>query len=226
MMSLEEYKRLNYKMVVQYNVKEKAYFVEFPDLPGCMADAETATEAVENALKAKDEWLEVAVESGYEIPAPVERPETTGRQTVRMPKSLHAQVIERAEQEGVSQNQLILTFIAEGLRRAEGRDLSGKMIEKCDQIISKLNEKKTEPSVINALVSRSFEVFRQECVVPPEINANFAFSSAPVSSGSAATASSANAFPLLPYRPLTDVPAAGVVDLNEERQRRSTWLQS
>jgi antitoxin HicB len=140
MMSLEEYKRLNYKMVVQYNSKEKSYFVEFPELPGCMADAETVTQAVEKALKAKDEWLEVALESGYKVPVPVEKPETTGRQTVRMPKSLHARVIERAEEEGVSQNQLILTFIAEGLQGTETRDLSTKVIGACQEMIKQVSE--------------------------------------------------------------------------------------
>ncbi len=138
MMSLDEYKRLNYKMVVQYNSKEKSYFVEFPELPGCMADAETLAEAVEKALRVKDEWIEVALESGYRISVPVETPDTTGRQTVRMPKSLHARVIDKAEAEGVSQNQLILTFIAEGLQRAETRDLSMQVINECQQIIKRL----------------------------------------------------------------------------------------
>lgn len=179
MMSLEKYKRLNYKMVVQYDPEEKSYFVEFSELPGCMADAESAAKAVESALKVKDEWLEVAVESGYDIPLPVEKPETTGRQTVRMPKSLHAQVIERAEEEGVSQNQLILTFIAEGLRRAESRDLSGKMRDMCSQIINKLDQKKNESPTAFIAVSPFI----------PEANVSYAFRSICSLSGSTATAS-------------------------------------
>jgi antitoxin HicB len=119
MKSLEEYKKLDYKMVVQYDSKEKCFFVDFPELPGCMADGDTAAEAVEKALRVRDEWLEVALNSGYKIPEPTERVETTGRQTTRMPKSLHARLIERAEEEGVSQNQLILSYISEGLARAE-----------------------------------------------------------------------------------------------------------
>ena len=147
MMSLEEYKGLNYKMVVQYDSKEKCYFVEFPELPGCVVDAETPTEAVEKALRAKDEWLEVALEAGYEIHVPSQRLETTGRQTVRMPKSLHARLIERAEEEGVSQNQLILSYIAKGIERAEAEDSYKKIAKTQDEIVKVL---KTLEAVENA----------------------------------------------------------------------------
>jgi len=151
MMSLEDYKSLNYKMVVQYDAKERSYFIEFPELPGCMADAGTVSEALEKALKAKGEWLEVAVESGYDIPLPVEKPETTGRQTVRMPKSLHARVIGRAEEEGVSQNQLILTFIAEGLQRIANRELSAKVMDVCQKMVEQVSENRSHrPIVVNA----------------------------------------------------------------------------
>ena len=39
----------------------------------------------------------------------------------RVPKSLHGKLAARARQEGVSLNTLVLSFIAEGLGRREGR---------------------------------------------------------------------------------------------------------
>jgi antitoxin HicB len=140
MKSLEEYKKLSYKAVVQYDSKEDSYFVEFPELPGCMSDATTATEAIEKALKAKDEWLKIAYDAGYRIPEPVGKFETTGRQTVRMQKSLHARVIERAEDEGVSQNQLIISFIVEGLAGTTKKDAIREELAE----IRKLNEALTK----------------------------------------------------------------------------------
>ena len=41
-----------------------------PDLPGCMSDGDTATEAVANVQAAIDEWIEEAVALGRPIPAP------------------------------------------------------------------------------------------------------------------------------------------------------------
>ena len=148
MKSLKEYKKLNYKAVVQYDPKTRSYFVEFPDLPGCMTDAETASEAIEKALKIKDEWLEIAFDAGYSIPEPAERIETTGRQTVRMPKSLHARVIKRAEDEGVSQNQLILSFISEGLARTRDQGSMTKELAEIRDLRDSLKNLLTDASSV------------------------------------------------------------------------------
>jgi predicted HicB family RNase H-like nuclease len=42
-------------------------------------------------------------------------PEYSGRVLVRMPKTLHRQLIERAEAEGVSANQLAVALLAKHL---------------------------------------------------------------------------------------------------------------
>ncbi|MBE0568327.1 MAG: type II toxin-antitoxin system HicB family antitoxin [Deltaproteobacteria bacterium] len=44
--------------------------VEFPDLPGCIADGETIEEAVNNASNALRSWLATAKESKDPVPAP------------------------------------------------------------------------------------------------------------------------------------------------------------
>jgi len=45
----------------------------------------------------------------------------SGKFVARVPKTVHAQLATRAKAEGVSLNTLVLTFIAQGLGRAEGR---------------------------------------------------------------------------------------------------------
>lgn len=42
-----------------------------PDLPGCMADGRTPTEAVENAKVVIAEWIETAKMLGRAIPEPM-----------------------------------------------------------------------------------------------------------------------------------------------------------
>lgn len=119
---LSYYKSLHYKMVISYDKDEEVYVVRFPHLPGCIMHGETAEEAARLGLQVKDEWLELAFRKGWTIHEPPADLETTGRLTLRLPKSMHKKVIDRAEEEGVSQNQLILSFIAAGLGKAEKED--------------------------------------------------------------------------------------------------------
>jgi predicted RNase H-like HicB family nuclease len=45
------------------------YFVEVPDLPGCMADGETLEEAISNIQDAIDSWIEAAKAERKTIPS-------------------------------------------------------------------------------------------------------------------------------------------------------------
>jgi predicted RNase H-like HicB family nuclease len=59
-----------YELVIYWSDEDNSYIVEVPELPGCMADGKTYEEAVENVQKVIREWVEVAKESGREIPKP------------------------------------------------------------------------------------------------------------------------------------------------------------
>ena len=62
---------------------EGGFFVRIPDLPGCMSQGETVTEALANIDEARRLWLEVAHESGDEIPRPGESSEFSGKFVLR-----------------------------------------------------------------------------------------------------------------------------------------------
>jgi predicted RNase H-like HicB family nuclease len=57
-----------YEMIVQWSEDDRAFVVEVPALPGCMADGGTYEEAVSNAKVVIAEWLETARELGRPIP--------------------------------------------------------------------------------------------------------------------------------------------------------------
>lgn len=95
------------------------YLVEFPDLPGCISDGETVDEAITNGMYAKQEWLAAARELSRQIPEP--GGQLSGKWVQRVPKSVHARLVERAEREGVSLNTLVVALIAEGLGRKRSR---------------------------------------------------------------------------------------------------------
>jgi antitoxin HicB len=94
---------------------EGGFLIEVPDLPGCMTAGETMEEAVTMLQEAMELWLIVALELGEPIPDPTPIPEYSGRMLIRMPKTLHRQLIERAEVEGISANQLAVALLAKHL---------------------------------------------------------------------------------------------------------------
>jgi antitoxin HicB len=99
------------------------YLIEFPDLPGCISDGATIEEAIANGADALRAWIATAEEFGDPVPLPFRQADETysGRWNLRVPKSLHRRLAERAKAEGVSLNTLTVTLLAEGLGR-RGRD--------------------------------------------------------------------------------------------------------
>ena len=95
------------------------YLIEFPDLPGCMSDGETVEEAIENGRDALRCWVHAMQEAGRPIPHPTSATSYSGKWQMRVPKTLHRRLAERARAEGVSLNTLAVTLIAEGIGRRE-----------------------------------------------------------------------------------------------------------
>ena len=61
---------------------------------------------------AKREWLKAAFEEGIEIPEPLNSNRYSGQFKLRMPKSLHKELMERAKKEGTSMNQYCVYLLS------------------------------------------------------------------------------------------------------------------
>lgn len=116
----------NYKYGLKISVLTEedggGFFVEVPDLPGCMADGDTLEEAIKNAKEAIESWIEAAKAEGRPIPEPTfykDEEDYSGRLTVRIPKKLHKELAEIAQEQGVSLNQLILYALSKEVGRKE-----------------------------------------------------------------------------------------------------------
>ena len=59
-----------YERIIYWSETDGKFIIEIPELPGCMADGETAEQALQNAEIIISEWLETAKETGREIPQP------------------------------------------------------------------------------------------------------------------------------------------------------------
>lgn len=88
------------------------FLVTFPDLPGCIADGDTMDEAFAEARDAFTAWTMAEQTDEGVLPAPKGY---SGQSILRVSKSLHAQLAERAAAEDVSLNQLAASLLAQGL---------------------------------------------------------------------------------------------------------------
>jgi antitoxin HicB len=93
------------------------YLIEYPDLPGCMSDGETAVEALHNGQDAVQAYLKDMQASGESIP--ISSSKASGQWRQRAPRSIHARLTVRARDQGISLNALVMSYIAEGLSRRE-----------------------------------------------------------------------------------------------------------
>ena len=110
--SLEYYLGLAYPIQI-YPETGGGYTVSIKDLPGCISQGETTEEALSMIEDARIGWLEVAYAHNDPIPEPQLEPDYSGKLLLRMPKSLHQRLAERALLEGVSLNQYVNVLLGE-----------------------------------------------------------------------------------------------------------------
>lgn len=121
MRTLEEYLDLPYTIEIVHDRDDEGsegYVAEVKELPGCVSQGETIEEAAAQVHDAMAGWISVAIEDGVAIPEPRDPTAYSGRLLLRIPRSLHADLVRQAEDEGVSLNQYIATTLA----RAAGRE--------------------------------------------------------------------------------------------------------
>ena len=112
------YMNLPYTIEVMQDQSEDnpGWVTSVKELPGCITQADTFEELEEMIKDSMRNWIEVALEDGIIIPEPRMEDDFSGKFVVRLPKSLHRELVELSEEEGVSLN----TFVIQALARAVG----------------------------------------------------------------------------------------------------------
>lgn len=113
----EYYMTLPYKIVLMPS-PEGGYGVEMPELPGCISQGETVVEAMSMIEDAKRAWIEIALADQLPIPEPVRGgSDYSGKFVVRVPRSLHQELVQKARAENVSLNQLATYLLSSGVSK-------------------------------------------------------------------------------------------------------------
>lgn len=98
------------------------------EFPGCIAEGDTADEALRNLEAAAASWLEVSLAHGREVRDPISFDGNSGKIALRIPRGLHRQVSELAEIEECSVNQLLTAAIASYVGQMQAAKTVGEAI--------------------------------------------------------------------------------------------------
>src|SRR5262245_59670749 len=107
-----------YPIEVYYSEDDGGYIALARDLPGCSAFGKTQAKAVAEIQDAIRAWQSAAAAANNPIPEPSRLSQDelpSGRVLVRLPRSLHASLIEIAKTENVSLNQQIVSLLGAGV---------------------------------------------------------------------------------------------------------------
>lgn len=118
MKETENSMKKNYRVALQYD-PNGYWLAEHPELPGCIADGETAQDALSSLDISRELWIDSRLATGLEVPEPQEAPQYSGRFVLRIPKSLHRDLANEAEAEGVSLNSFVSNVLASRHTRRE-----------------------------------------------------------------------------------------------------------
>lgn len=113
-------KTLDYYIALPYTIElapneEGGWVVGIKELPGCISQGDTPEEALVMIRDAQEGWLTVALEDRMPIPEPRTLDEYSGKFVVRLSRSLHRDLVQVAESEGISLNQYINTALARSI---------------------------------------------------------------------------------------------------------------
>ncbi|MBN2548926.1 MAG: toxin-antitoxin system HicB family antitoxin [Anaerolineales bacterium] len=121
--SVEDYLALPYtiEIIREDDPENPGWVARVLELPGCITQADTFDELDEMIADAMRGWIEVALQDGIPIPEPRPAESFSGKFVVRVPKSLHRELVEAAEREGVSLNLYVSTALGKAVGQTASR---------------------------------------------------------------------------------------------------------
>ena len=129
---IEKFMKKNYRIELSPD-DEGGYVVSYPELPGCLSVGDTVEEAIKNGEDAKREWFIAMIEEDMVIPEPEKNNDYSGQFKLRLPKSLHRSLVQRAKKEGISMNQYCLYLLSKGDSSLETLNLVTEKLKKYDE---------------------------------------------------------------------------------------------
>jgi antitoxin HicB len=124
---IADYLKQPYTRIVVPDLETGTFTAQILEFPGCISEGKTIKEAYERLERIAESWIEAALSLGQTIPTPSIIQGVGGKIVLRLPKSLHRQLIVISERDGTSLNQFILSAISE---KVGATNISNEIIQK------------------------------------------------------------------------------------------------
>ena len=109
------YSLFDYSIKVFKDERDNDFGAFIEEIPEVSAFGETPGEAINELKTAYELWLESCQEEGYPVSEPFNVRGYSGKFVLRVPKSLHKKLVEKANEENVSLNHEVNYCITRGL---------------------------------------------------------------------------------------------------------------
>lgn len=102
-----------YPVNVVYSSEDEGFIAIAPDLPGCSAFGSSQEEAIRELQDAIEAWKGAAIKAGNAIPSPsTSESLPSGKILLRLPRSLHAAIVEISRRDQASLNTCIVGMLS------------------------------------------------------------------------------------------------------------------
>ncbi|MBV6341668.1 type II toxin-antitoxin system HicB family antitoxin, partial [Candidatus Magnetobacterium casense] len=95
----------DYTVKIFFDERDDEFGAFIEDIPEVSAYGQTREEAISALSTVFEQWKQIATEKNLAIPPPSNLKEYSGRFVLRIPKSLHKRLEEKAKEDNVSLNQ-------------------------------------------------------------------------------------------------------------------------
>ena len=119
---MDRKEELRYSVRVAWSEEDSAFVADCPEFEGINALGSSYGEAVSELEVALLLALEAHAEEGWAVPEPMKMPRFSGQFRLRVPKSLHGWLVDRAQREGVSLNTLVVDFLSQARGASDATD--------------------------------------------------------------------------------------------------------
>jgi len=142
-----------YSINVAWSDEDECYIATIPEFTGLSAFGDSAEDAIQEAYVALEGFLEVYKEDNVPLPKPKTYVPHSGQTRLRLPKSLHANLVEEAREEGVSLNTYIINILAKRHEQITNKvllyrieEIHDSVLTLCRKTLESVDEPKTESS--------------------------------------------------------------------------------
>ncbi len=126
---MSEDRALRYSARIVWSEEDGAFVATCPEFEGISAFGGTSSEAASELQLALQLAVETHEAEAWPVPEPFQDPRYSGQFRLRLPRSLHAWLADRADHEGVSLNTLVLGILSRSRGATETADQAARGLD-------------------------------------------------------------------------------------------------